>query len=293
MRRLTVIAALVAGVSLFAAVPALARSAATSDPTTFTDPKGDAGTAPDITTVNVSNDDAGLYTFDIALATQYEIELFGLYLDTDMNTATGNPDELGADYLVYDDHQAHSVGLYKWNGSDWEDADAEDTLSFTIATEGTGITISVNRSEIGNAAAFNFIAYSLVDDGVNEQSDDAPSGSGSWRYKAKPTVSLSLGAAKSVQPKAGGQWVTAVTAMRSDTGKTVGGEGTLTCAGSSGSVKLVTTMHAFVSGGAGNGSAALCSFAVPKSLKKKTVHATVTVTYNGVTLTHTFTAHVK
>jgi hypothetical protein len=278
---------------LAAATLAPASSAATSEPTSFTDPTGDAGAAPDITTVKVSNDDVGQFTFDVAFATPYGSDaILALYLDADMNESTGNPSELGADYLFYDDHASHTFSLLEWNGTDWEDAPSTATVSLSIAADGMSITVSANRSVLGGTSAFNFVVYAFPS-GSSDEEDDAPSGSGSWQYKLKPTVLLSLGGAKANPAKAGRVWAVAIAVKRSDTGGFVGPEGTIACTGSAGSTKLTAVTHAFVSSGNGAGAAAVCAFVLPKSAKHKTAHATVTVKYQGQTVTHSFSVPVK
>ena len=65
---------------------------------TFTDPTGDSGNAPDVTTVTASNDDNGQITFAISLANRTALsdsDLAIVQLDTDGNLSDGFG---GADY---------------------------------------------------------------------------------------------------------------------------------------------------------------------------------------------------
>ena len=293
MLRFALLCGAVAAALLAAATTAPVSAAATSEPTVFTDPAGDSGTAPDITAVNVSNDDVGQLTFDVTLATAYGPDaIFSLYFDTDLNGGTGDPNELGADYVLYDDHASHTFSLMQWGGTDWVDAPSEATIGVSIAADGKGITFSVNRSVLGGTGSFNFLAYSY-ENATSDAFDDAPSGTGSWAYKLKPTIVLSVAGAKAAAAKAGAVWAVALAVKRSDTGGTVGSEGTITCSGSVGSQKLPLVTHAFVSGGGGAGTAAVCAFMLSKSSKHKLAHATVTVKFNGQTVTRTFSAPVK
>src|SRR3954469_9757893 len=88
-----------AGLAATAAAGALvlvpAGSAATMvDPSTYTDPAGDAKTAPDITGVKVLLDPgSGALVFGIDLGAAVFVAL-----DTDRNSATG--DQAGSDYFV-------------------------------------------------------------------------------------------------------------------------------------------------------------------------------------------------
>jgi hypothetical protein len=292
MGRIAVVAALAAVSMLAVPAAAPAASRATSPPTTFADPAGDSGTAADITSIAVSNDDQGQYTFDVAFGTPYgDAAYFDLYLDTDMNSSTGDASQGGADYGVEENQTSSRFFVYKWDGGQWAPVSVA-TASVVLGSGGMGITISINRSELGGSGGFHFIAYSGEGDGTEGHYDDVPSGSGMLTYTLKPTFALSLGGSSPGTPKAGKQWVVVVVVKRSDTGTSVGPEGTLTCAGSSGATKLATSAQAFVSPGNGKGTAAICGFTIPKSLKHKTVSATVSVSLGGQTFKKVFSARV-
>lgn len=268
--------------------------AANSVPVQFTDPAGDSGTAADITSVDVSNDDKGQYTFDVTFATPYgSTHSFALYFDTDQNTATGDPNAVGADYFLFDDHATHSFDLLNWSGTDWAEAPTSATVSFLIGSDNLSLTASVNRSEIGDPAAFDFFVVSGEGDLSAGHFDDAPSGSGTWHYALQPLLQLSVVAAHSFAVKAGGTWSVALVVGRSDTSGTVGSEGTIACHATVGATKLALVSRAFVSSGGGNGSGAVCAFRVPKKLKHKVLHAVVTVSFQGQSVSHSFTTKVK
>ena len=64
----------------------------------FSDPVGDSGNAPDIATVNASNDDTGKLTFQITIANRPQLapaDLVLVLMDTDGNPSNGAG---GADY---------------------------------------------------------------------------------------------------------------------------------------------------------------------------------------------------
>jgi hypothetical protein len=268
--------------------------AANSQPMSFTDAAGDSGTAADITKVDVRNDDAGQYTFTATFATAYsDTGAFTVFFDTDQSAATGDPTWEGADYALLDDHGSHSFSLFKWNGTDWDAAPSDSTASVTVAQDNLSLTVSVNRSEIGNTAGFNFVLLSDEGDGSTGHYDDAPSGTGHFTYTLQPTLSLKVAGAAQTGVKAGHVWTTDLAVLRTDTNQILGAEGTITCTAASGRTKLKVVLHAFVSAGSSKGSAAVCAFSVPKTLKSKKVTATETVTYEGQTVTHTFTTTVK
>jgi hypothetical protein len=290
--RASIVVAFAAAFLSVLAVPAGARPLAEAPPATFTDQGGDSGTAADITTVNVTNDDKGLYRLDVDFATPYgDTGVLFLYLDTDLNASTGN--SFGADYLLVDNHAKHGFYLEKWVGSDWDDAPSEETVSVSVASDQKNMTVEFNKSDLGDTAGFNFVIYTIEGDGGDGHLDDAPSGTGSWQYKLQETFDLTLGAAKQIAVKAGGNWVLALSAIRSDTGNTVGSEATIACKGSSGSTKLAVTERAFISGGNNAGSVAVCAFKVPKALKHKVLHGTISISDKGQTVTKSFTTTVK
>ena len=69
--------------------------------TTFTDPTGDSGGAPDITNVVVDNDATGTITMTVTTANQADLATdarVDIIFDTDRNPATGSPS--GGDYRV-------------------------------------------------------------------------------------------------------------------------------------------------------------------------------------------------
>jgi hypothetical protein len=283
-----------AAVAAMFVVLAPGAQAANSPPQRFTDPSGDAGTAADITSVDVSNDDQGQYTFDVTFATAYgDTNSFAFYLDTDQNPATGDPNAAGADYFFFDDHASHSFDLLKWSGTDWAEAPSSSTASVLIGADNLSLTASVNRSEIGDPVAFDFFVVSGEGDLSAGHFDDAPSGSGTWHYALQPVLQLSVVAFHSFAVKAGGTWSVALVAGRSDTSGTVGSEGTIVCRATVGTTKLALVSRAFVSGGSGKGSSAICAFKVPKKLKHKVLHAVVTVSLQGQSVSHSFTTTVK
>jgi hypothetical protein len=292
-RRIIVLASM-ALLALTLATGATAVHSALAPLTVFTDPTGDSGTAADITTVSVTNDDQGQYLFDVGLATPYTTTgVLSLYLDTDLNPATGDPKSAGADYLMIDDNTSQSAYFLKWDGTKWTDASPSATAKDSVSTDNKHVLLTVNKSEVGNSTGFNFFVEAIEGDGSDGHWDDAPSGTAVWQYKLQTVLHLALVAAHSFAVKAGGTWEIGLIVGRSDTGETLGSEGTLTCSATSGSTKLAVATSAFISGGKGKPTVAVCSFKVPKKLKHKVLHATVTVSYQGQSVKHSFTTTVK
>jgi hypothetical protein len=285
---------LLVALGLAAATCALAgaASAHTFDaaPTAFSDTAGDSGTAADLTSVTVSNNDAGDYTFTVGTASTFVTpDVVIIYFDTDTNADTGSPS--GAEYSLLDFESDDSWVFEKWNGTDWGDAPAKSTVHVRLSGDSKTLTFNVNKSEIGGGNGFDFYVYSGRED--NDDDDYGPDGRSLWHYDFHQKVTLTLAAGRASAAKAGGSWVLGIGALRSDNGKLVGDEGTITCSATAGAVKLAMAQKAFVSGGGGNGSAAVCSFSVPKKLKGKTLHGSIAVTFDGSTVKKAFTAKAK
>jgi hypothetical protein len=258
-------------------------------PVVFNDPTGDSGAAADVASVTVSNDPQGDVSFDIAFtATLAPTTDVDLYLDTDLNSATGDPQDDGADVVIEDREHDQTYGFYKWDGTKWGFVSAVGTHVST-GSSGKDLIISSGSADLGQLKGVNFFVESFVSDGSSDAYDDAPAAPAVWQYMLQVPVTLTVYKAVTQPVKAGGVWVFALSALRSDTNELLGGEGTVTCTGSSGSTKLVAVTHAFVSAGGNKGSAAVCGFKVSKKLKHKLLHGTITVSYAGSTVTHTFT----
>lgn len=289
MRRLIVLAAIAAA----AFVVVSAAGAITAPPANFTDATGDSGAAPDMASVAVTNDDHGLYTFTIGFATPYTgSDDVAIFLDTDKNTATGDQNAGGADYLFLDDYASHSFDLLSWQSNDWVEA-AHATAGVVVGSDAKSVTMTVNKSDLGGSTGFSF--FLLTSDGTFDTGhvDDAPSGDGLFSYAQQTIFTLSARTAYDGAAKAGGTWTVSMSAVRSDGNGTVGSEGTIACKAAEGSRKLAVVSRAFVSAGGGGGSTAVCIFRVPKAPKHATVHATVTVTDAGQSATKSFTAKTK
>ena len=161
--------------------------------TTFTDPAGDAGTAPDITQVVVS-DAVGLISFRVTvpLVPSTDLELF---LNTDRNAVTGKDgDELYVAVGINADGSKW-YDVSRWNGSAWEDF---SPTTIRVSSTSTAVEIVVGQAEFGvtSGVAFLFESERWVADAL-EATDDAPGGTLPWEYTpakaAPPTPRLTIG----------------------------------------------------------------------------------------------------
>jgi len=165
---------LTATVALVAALVAVPVAGTTGR---YADAAGDSGTAPDLTGVTVAGDALGQVVFTISVnqvPAQGDVGVM-LVLDTDLDPRTGEPTHGGADFVFVEDMVARKWSFGRWTGAAWD----WDTPYATaeVWSSPTAVTISVNRSELGNSSAFNFYAISWLDELV----DSAPD-RGLWNY---------------------------------------------------------------------------------------------------------------
>jgi hypothetical protein len=81
---------------------------------------------------------------------------------------------------------------------------------------------------------------------------------------------------------------------RSDTGNFLGSEATITCTGTLGSRRVAGRgLFASITESGTKVTGAVCAYRVPRTAGGKTLHATITVSYQGVQAVHRFTVSVR
>jgi len=267
-----------AGLAAIAAAGALvlvpAGSAATmADPSTYTDPAGDAKSAPDITTVNVALDPgSGALVFSIDLAADDQLAGDGLVfvaLDTDRNSATG--DQAGSEYLVgvFSDGAA----MLKWNGSAMAVFNHSPML---VSRSARNITVGVCACDIGTQT-FDF----AVVGGRGNDLDIAPDTGGTFPAPAETiTIQSFLYTPTPFLPKSGKRFTLKPLGIRLAETNEIVAPDSISCAAKLGAKQLK---------GSGAGG---CSWLIPKKKRGKKLVVTVNVAYHGETETFTQTFKV-
>ena len=127
--------------------------------TTFTDPTLDnEARAPDIAGGTLESFTDGLLRFTVSLPRQTGItrgDGFGIFLDSDRNRVTGDG---GAEYILAVDGRnglPPAIEVYAWSGIVWNRVPSAP-LSGRF-DPGVGVTLEINRADLGNVAAFNWI----------------------------------------------------------------------------------------------------------------------------------------
>lgn len=280
---------LAVAIALAVAVAALggAAHAGTSRATvgTYGDRTGDSGSAPDISGVTIASSPEGQILFRIGanLASAPDGWTI-LMLDTDVNEATGEPDTLGADFMFEVNEIDRSYWFGRWNGTDWEDAPYA-TVRVTVGS--AGVTISVNRSELGDTGEFNFWARTGSGELVDGRFDDAPD-DGTWNYALAaggPNVEAVLVATRpSGGPKAGRPFTVAPAGLRV---KSNGGPAVLPRPDS---YRCRAVLAGRTLAGTGTGG---CTWRIARTARRKQLRVVVTVTYQGATKSVPFAYRVS
>jgi hypothetical protein len=288
---------LLAGSAVALPTSALAkRAAARANSQTFTDSTGEDPAAPDITSIVVSNDDAGLITFKINISNRPTLApdmTMLMFLDTDQQATTGDAQASGAEYAIELD--PGSVGLFKWNGTDYIAAPSQSSVTYSY--DATGATIRASAADLGGIKGFNFFlaAFSGITldasgnaDFTNAHVDAAPdAGHGVYTYQVLTKLTLSVQAfTTSPKPaKAGKRFIAGLAATESDTNGPVQA-GTVACSATVGGKHLSATAHVIANG------IAACAWSIPRTAKGKTLRGSVTLTVKGTTVVRTFAVKV-
>ena len=164
----------------FAAV-ALLCSGATAGTASFSDPTGDSTTAPDITSVALSDDAAGLSTLVVTASALNAGSSIDVFLDTDKNDSTGSP--CGCEYYFEVWQEANDWGwdVERWSGTAWQET--PDSATEHFSRSGNVFTWTFSRADIGNSTGVSLWAGSFLFDSGNTlvARDLAPDG-GRWVY---------------------------------------------------------------------------------------------------------------
>jgi hypothetical protein len=293
----------VAAIALLAAVTGAASplggSAPAANSVTFNDSTGEDATAPDITTIVISNDDAGMLTFRINVPNRPALGqdmLYEIWVDTDNNPNTGSVDLAGVDYVMQ--LVQGEINLYRWDGSNFTRRFGDPSaVTLSFAYQG-GLTARISAAELGNTKRFNFFVVAIsglvIDpvtgdlDDTNAKGDVAPGGgAGLFPFTvvvAKPTLVVKKFGSAPARPAAGKPFALKLQVARSDTGALLQG-GRVKCVGRIGTSALRGSGR-FV------GREAVCTWLIPPKAKGKTFRGTITITFEGLQATRSISRRI-
>jgi hypothetical protein len=266
---------------LAAAAAAAPSGAAVAVSGTFDDASGDAGAAPDITQVVVSNDAAGVITMRIAVPNRPQLGFNDgiiLWINADQNAATGS---FGDEYRL--EKFAFGTFFLRWDGSAWQPFTPGSLL---VRWETGQLVVSAARADLGIGAAFDFDAAGVQVTGEDANAwpwDDAPD-FGSWTYTIVFAPTLGPAKVQPARPKAGR--LVSVSVPVQAGGASVD-TGTVKCSATVGGKRVRTVASGLNAGAAG------CSWRLPASTAGKTLRGAVTVVTAGGTATKTFSVKVR
>jgi hypothetical protein len=269
--------------------------------TSYQDSSGENPAAPDITTLTVSNTDAGVLQFKIAIPNRAQLSqdmLLLLFVDTDANAMTGDPESLGADYVIQ--VFGGEAALFRWDGTDFTRRAGDPPATSLIFSYQAGVTITMSAAELGNTTKFGFAVIAIsgvtIDpatgdvDFTNAVGDVAPAtGAGLYQYEVKitpPTLVVRSLKATPKTPTAGRTFTLRLVAARSDTGAVVQ-NGRVTCVGRIGTARLRAQVQRV------QGGAATCTWNIPIKAKGKTFRGSVAVVFEGLRASQAYSSKVR
>jgi hypothetical protein len=183
------------GVAGTACLLLLAPLAGASNSSPYLDEAADAPpAAPDLTTVQVSNDDAGIVVFRISIPNRAALastDLVSVLVDADGKTGTGCArGTFGAEFALDVLAGRYVFGRCVQGGWDFSRRPASFSGSFASST----LTLKANRRDLGSVNRFDFRIGAAAATGANPAYDFAPDiGVSPWSYQI---VAPPLGAMK-------------------------------------------------------------------------------------------------
>jgi hypothetical protein len=269
--------------------------------TSYQDSTGENPAAPDITTLTVSNSDAGMIQFRVAIPNRPQFTqdmLLLLFVDSDANPQTGDPTELGADYVI--EIFGGEAALFRWDGTNFTRRAGDPPATSLIFGYANGVTITISAAELGNTKkfGFSFIAVSgiAIDPTTSDLdfsaavADAAPAiDAGLYQYEVKitpPTLVVRSLKATPAKPTAGRAFTLRLVAARSDTNAVVQ-NGRVTCVGRVGNARLRAQVQRVV------GGAATCTWNIPVGAKAKTFVGSVAVAFEGLRAKQGYSSKVR
>jgi hypothetical protein len=276
-------------------------AAPSSNTQTYQDSTGEDPEGPDITTITVSNDDTRMLTFRINVPNRASLAqdmLFEIWVDSDDNAATGDPELAGVDYVMQ--LVRGEINLFKWDGTDFTRRFGDPSAVTLTQSYQAGLTVRISATELGSTKKFKFFVIALsglvVDpvtgeiDGSNAHGDAAPGGgAGLFSYEVKvtpPTLVAKKLSASPAKPTAGKPFTLRLVAARSDTGAVIQ-NGRVTCVGRVGNARLRSQVARVVAG------AATCTWNIPATASGKAFRGTVTVAFEGLKASQGYVSKVR
>jgi len=241
----------------------------------YSDPASDSGTAPDITSVDVTNDNTERVTFRIRFAQPGQLTadtVVWLMLDLDRNGSTGGDD--GEELQIAYDGESDAYLYLAWNGTTFARGSPS---SFQMLVRESEVEISISRADLGTSPAFDFWLYADTYTGDEvTATDSAPDGTAVWTYTFE-TKAVKLRAQKPEGtprfPVAGKRFAVSTFVFKETDGSRVT-SGTVQCTASIAG-KRIAAKPSFAVG------LPTCTMTIPKTARGKILTGTIGVATKG------------
>ena len=260
---------------------------------TFNDPQGDATSGGlDITTVTLSNDDAGSLTFSIRVPSHPTLpggKYIGIFFDTDRNASTGAG---GAEYRVFTE-DPQQIKFARWDSAPPGGWVLVDNVLQSASYSNGLFAGRLSTSGLGaGVTTFNVSVLTFQDVGSSRSATDLAPNSGVWTYEIRlgqqpppaNRVAFSTVTRSPAPPVAGQTFEIVASVVR--VGRPGAFNGTLVCIGTIGG-RRIPAKGSFPGGGQ-----VACEWDVPASAGGKTMVVIVSVSENGPTASHRYAARV-
>jgi hypothetical protein len=255
------------------------------------DATGDSGSAPDITTLAMENDNAGKLMWKIGIGNRTAWappDYLQIPIDADRRDSTG-PDG-GFEFTIEADAE-NGTRLFAWDGTSYFDARSK-TVTSSLANG--VLSISIDFRELGSEAPRFYFYSDTAPPDSDDFWDEAPAAPASYVYavivpvlldKFTPPKTMRAGATASLSISV---WTDdakspAISCKAKASGKAVKGKSSWAA------VSVVSPDGPEIA----RKGVAGCKFAVPRSMRGKTLSATVTLTKEGVTLRQSFSKKIR
>jgi hypothetical protein len=256
----------------------------------WTDSRGDAGAAPDITILQLGANDHGDVLMRVYAPTgsNGSSNLLQVFIKRAQRSTDGDPTLEGANMqLTYSYHDRKMTAVvwdgatHKWYPSVWYSTPLDQRLNPIYVTP-TSTSFILPNSMFSTSESNGKIGV-FFRLGTTAKYDEAPN-RGFHEYNVQP-LALTEAAFATAGKRAGQQLRLSVAVKRSDTGGYLTA-GEVTCIATAGSHRIPGATLGFATSGV---PLARCGWKLPAALKGKRVHASITVAFAGRLITHSTT----
>lgn len=255
----------------------------------FSDPVGDSGAAPDLTSVTVANDDQGLITFSVAVGNRLSLGPDDAVAIPFATNAPGRPGlrEDGVNFVI--GLEGGKVFLQRWSGIDTVEFRPRSLRgSFaggvaTLAVRQDDLVPGFPSLAVPTALSFYALGIAFKGNDIAAQ-DDAPDATDEfWTYRlvqpprlvvAYFRVPLTVRAGSRVVAQLGTAWA--------DTGRAVK-PAKVSCRATLGGRALKGTRSGYAN----------CAWLLPRGARGKTLRGAVTLTSGSAAVTRSFSRRVR